>query len=184
MTMKGLVSLEKEGFVIDNKKRKDWANSNKIFVRKSVLKALKKAKAMLPEGYNFKIFDGKRSIEDQRRIIKICEEDFKNRDPKNWKEMLVKFTGGYQSLKQKLPKNTHRHGGAVDITIIDGNGKEIDMGKDTFDKREALNFYERKKNLTKREKQIKKNRRLLKKVMTKAGFEPYYPEWTHWGYSK
>jgi len=182
--MKGLVSLEKHGFILDQSKRKDWAGSKKILVRKSVANALTKAKKLLPEDYNFKVFDGKRSVEDQRRIIKICEEDFKNRDPKNWEKMLVDFTGGYQSLKMKLPKNTHRHGGAVDLTILDEKGKEIDMGGDTFDKREALNFYERKKNLTKREKQIRANRRLLKNVMTKSGFEPHYPEWTHWGYSK
>jgi D-alanyl-D-alanine dipeptidase len=182
--MNNLVSLEKYGFVIDNSERKDYTKAKKMFVRKSVAKALVKARELLPKGYNFKIFDGKRSIEDQRRIIKICEIDFKNRDPKNWKEMLVKFTGGYQSLKQKLPKNTHRHGGAVDLTIINEKGKELDMGEDTLDKREALNYYERKKNLTKREKQIKKNRKLLKKVMTEAGFEPHFPEWNHWRFSK
>ena len=182
--MKGLVSVEKYGFIVDNKKRKDWARSNKIFVRKSLIKSLLGAKNILPKGYNFKIFDGKRSIEDQRRIIKICEVDFKNRDIKNWKEMLVKFTGGYESLKMKLPKDTHRQGGAIDLTILNEKGKELDMGGEKFDKRDALNYYERKKSLTSKEKKIKLNRKLLKKVMTSYGFEPHLPEWTHWGYKK
>lgn len=179
-----LVSLSKYRFVIDNRKRKDYTKAKEMFVRESVAKALVKAREFLLKGYNFKIFDGKRSIEDQRRIIQICEIDFKNRDPKNWKENLVKFTGGYESLKQELPSNTHGQGGAVDLTIIDKNGKELNMGDDTFDKREALTYYERKSNLTKGEREIRDNRRLLKKVMKKSGFESYAPEWTHWGYSK
>ena len=79
---------------------------------------------------------------------------------------------------------SHLGGGAVDLTIVNGKGKELDMGGDTFDEREALNYYERKKNLTKREKEIRKNRRLLKKVMTKAGFKAYSKEWVHWRYGK
>jgi len=182
--MKNLVSLEKYGFVIDNRKRKDYTKAKKMFVRKSVASALVKARGFLPKKYNFKVFDGKRSIEIQRRIIKICEIDLKRRDTKNWEKMLITFTGGYEDLKRKIPKNTHRHGGAIDLIIIDEKRKEIDMSGDTFNKKEALNYYERKKNLTKREKQVKINRRLLKKVMIKAGFEPYFPEWTHWGFSK
>lgn len=182
--MKNLVNLGKYGFIIDNRKRKDYTKAKRMSVRKSVVSALVKAREFLPRGYNFKVFDGKRSIEIQRRIIKICEIDLKKRYPKDWKKMLIKFAGGYEDLKRKIPKNTHRHGGAIDLIIVDEKGKEVDMGGDTFDKREALNYYERKKNLTKREKQVKINRRFLKKVMIKAGFEPYFPEWTHWGFSK
>ena len=68
--MKGLVNVEKYGFLIDNRKRKDWAKSDKIFVRKSLIKPLLKAKKSLPEGYNFKIFDGKRSITSDRTSCK------------------------------------------------------------------------------------------------------------------
>ncbi|MFC1710714.1 M15 family metallopeptidase [Nanoarchaeota archaeon] len=182
--MKGLVSLGKYGFIINNSHRKDYTNVKRIFVRKSVVKALIKAKKDLPKGYNFKIWDGKRSIEQQRKIIKLCEKDFKKKHPKNWEKMLIKFTGGYQSLKQKLPKNTHRHGGAVDITIVNNNGKELFMGGITFSEKDALNYYEKKKKLTKKEKKARDNRRLLKKIMKKVGFKPNLNETHHWGYSK
>ena len=182
--MEKLVNLEKYGFKINNKYRKDWAKSNKIFIRKRVLLALLKAKSFLPEGYNFEIHDGKRSKEDQRRIIKICEEDFKNRYPKNWKEKLLIFTGGYEILKSKPKRDTHLGGGAVDLTILDKKEKELDMGEDSFDEKESLNYYENKKKLTKREEQIKKNRRLLKRIMKKVGFKPYLKEWHHWGFNK
>jgi D-alanyl-D-alanine dipeptidase len=182
--MKGFVSLKKEGFILDQRKRKDWANSKNIFIRKSVVNALINAKKMLPKGHNFKIFDGKRSIAEQKRIINICEKDFKKRFPNDWEKRLIDFTGGYASLKMKLPKDTHRHGGAIDLTIVDSKEKELDMGGDIFNKTMALNYYEGKNNLTKREKKIKLNRRFLKRIMTQAGFKPHLPEWAHWGYAK
>lgn len=182
--MKGLVDLGKYGFVIDNSKR-DYTNAKRMFARKSVAEALVKARNFLPKDYNFKIFSGKRSLAEQRKIVQICAKDFKNRDPKNWRKMLVDFTGGYEILKQKrFSLYSHLGAGAVDLTIVNEKGKELDMGGDTFDEREALNFYERKKNLTKREKDIRENRRLLKKVLRKAGFKSYSKEWTHWGFGK
>ncbi|MFQ5531898.1 MAG: hypothetical protein ACE5ES_04745 [Candidatus Nanoarchaeia archaeon] len=54
----------------------------------------------------------------------------------------------------------------------------------SFDESEALNYYENKRKLTKKEIKIRDNRRLLKKAMSSAGFKPHLPEWTHWGYSK
>ena len=182
--MKKLVDLEKAGFVVNNKFRKDWTGSKKIFLRKSVANALIRAKKLLPKGYNFEIHDGKRSVEDQRKIIKICEEDFKNKYPGSWKERLVIFTGGYKSLTQKIPKHTHRHGGAVDLTILNKKGRQLNMGGRKFNESSYLNYYERRKNLTEKEKVVRKNRRLLKKVMKKAGFieNPY--EWHHWGFGR
>ena len=94
--MKGLVSLGGYGFIIDNSKR-DYTNSKRMFARKSVAKALMKAKSFLPKGYNFKIWSGKRSLAEQRKIIQICAKDFKKRNPENWKKMLIDFTGGYDS---------------------------------------------------------------------------------------
>ena len=181
---KGLVSLGKYGFVINNKFRKDWTKAKRIFVRESVAKALVKAKKNLPKEYNFEIYDGKRSIAQQREIIKICEKDFKEKYPKNWEKILITATGGYKSLTEKVPLDTHRHGGAVDLTIIDDKGKKLMMEEDDTPKKNALNYYERKKKLTKKQKEIKNNRKLLKKVMQKAGFKPYLKEWTHWGFIK
>ena len=182
--MKGLVNLKKYGFIIDNCNRRDYAKSDKIFIRKSVAEALMKAKELLPPGYNFKIWDGKRSLADQRRIVQICAEDFKERDPKNWKQKLIDFTGGYEILKQKkFSPYSHLGGGAVDLTIINEKKKELDMSDGTFDEKEALNYYEKEK-LTKRDMNIRDNRRLLKRVMIKVGFKAYPKEWNHWGYGK
>ena len=179
---KNLVNVEDYGFEVNNKYREDWARSGQILVRKEVAKALVKVREELPEGYNLEIHDGKRTKEDQRRIIKICEEDFKNRFPDSWNERLKKFTGGYESIEKDLPPDTHRHGGAVDLTIIDENGERLNMGGRKYNETSNLGYYENKSDLSKEEKGIRDNRRLLKRAMKKAGFKPNPEEWNHWGY--
>lgn len=179
-----LAELGSKGFIIDNKNRKDYTKSKKMYLRKSAVDALIKAKSFLPEKHNFKIWDGKRSVAEQRRIIKICEEDFKKKYPKNWHNMLVRYTGGYEVLKQKsFWPASHLGGGAVDLTIVKGK-RELDMGGIKLNEQDALNYYEKKKRLSKKEKEIRENRRLLKRVMRKAGFKGYKHEWWHWGYKE
>ena len=68
----------------------------------------------------------------------------------------------------------HNYGIAVDVTIVDGNGKEIDMGFTPFYKN-ILSIYLgyikfKVFNLNKKQKQ---NRKLLSYVMKKAGFTYY-----------
>lgn len=69
----------------------------------------------------------------------------------------------------------HNRGGAVDITLIDENGKDIDMGT-TFD------FFgpESSHDYQKLSKEILKNRKILKKIMLKSGFESFDSEWWHY----
>ena len=80
----------------------------------------------------------------------------------------------------------HNYGIAVDITIIDMNEKEIDMGFSPFYKGDLLIYwnYAKKKIFNLSDKQ-KQNRKLLAEVMKKAGFIPLSFEWWHFnGVSK
>ena len=179
--MKNLINLKKYGFVVSNNKRSFFSSSKPVLVRKSVAEALLKAKSFLPENHNFKVSEGFRSVEEQRKIVESCERRFKKQYPKNWHNMLVRYTGGYKVLDEKPCPGSHMGGGAVDLTLVKGN-RELEMGGITFDERDNLNYYEKKKRLTKKEKEIKESRRILKKAMRKAGFKAYIPEWWHWGY--
>ena len=176
--------MKKYGFILDKTNVATGKKSKVVWLRKSAAEALVKARNLLGEGYNFKIGEGKRSLKEQRAIIKICDRDFKKNNPGNWKEMLIKYTGGYSVLKQKkFEPDTHLGGGAVDLTIIK-DGKELDLGGVKLRESSHLNYYENKNKLTNKQKIIRDNRRLLKKVMKKAGFKSHLPEWWHWGYSK
>jgi len=75
----------------------------------------------------------------------------------------------------------HNYGIAVDITIVDENGKELDMGPSPF-KKSNLEIYWQlftKKLGRKLTKKQKENRKLLLNIMLDAGFYPLSYEWWH-----
>jgi D-alanyl-D-alanine dipeptidase len=75
----------------------------------------------------------------------------------------------------------HNYGIAVDITIVDQNEKEIDMGFSPFRKSSASliwQFAKMKMGFKLSEAQ-KSNRALLANVMKQAGFHPLSFEWWH-----
>jgi zinc D-Ala-D-Ala dipeptidase len=74
----------------------------------------------------------------------------------------------------------HNYGIAVDVTIVDGNNKEIDMGFTPFYKSNFSIYwdYAKIKMIDLSEAQ-RKNRKLLSTIMKKAGFFPLSYEWWH-----
>jgi D-alanyl-D-alanine dipeptidase len=74
----------------------------------------------------------------------------------------------------------HNYGVAVDVTIVDAAGKEIDMGFTPFYKSNLSIYwgYAKLKVFDLSEAQ-KKNRILLSTTMKKAGFFPLSYEWWH-----
>ena len=74
----------------------------------------------------------------------------------------------------------HNYGIAVDVTIVDGNEEEIDMGFTPFYKSNLSIYwgYAKLKMFDLSEAQ-KKNRKLLSTIMKQAGFIPLSYEWWH-----
>ena len=68
----------------------------------------------------------------------------------------------------------HNRGAAVDLTLVDRNGKELEMpsGFDDFTERAYRDY-------TGASSQAKKNRQLLEDAMNKYGFIPLATEWWH-----
>ncbi len=75
----------------------------------------------------------------------------------------------------------HNYGIAVDITIVDTSGKEIDMGFSPFRKGNIEIYWEyiQMKLGRKLTNQQKANRQLLSDTMKKSGFLPLSFEWWH-----
>ncbi len=75
----------------------------------------------------------------------------------------------------------HNYGIAVDITIVDGNNKRLNMGSSPFFVSHAKiywNYFLKKIGIG-LSAEAQQNRDLLKQVMTKAGFYPLSHEWWH-----
>ncbi len=185
------VDLAKYKFIIEPRYYfYGWSNSPRILVRQSVVKALVKARSFLPEGYNFKIWDCKRSLKTNVEMVKSFRRRLRLMYPKaslkKIRKILVTFCGRIPCPVREKHLDTHRRGGAVDLIIVDKGGNELYMGKDFDDltPKAATDFFENKKQLTAIEKIARKNRRLLKRVMTRAGFKNYPVEWWHWSFNK
>ena len=129
-----------------------------------VAKAQKELKKLYPN-YSLLILDGGRPRSVQQKM---------------WN--LVKGTPLQSYVANPSRGSMHNYGAAVDITIIDKKGNELDMGdpdprtnilgKNKKEIQDALNAV----NLTDKQKT---NREMLKQVMLKAGFKPLSFEWWH-----
>ncbi|KAF2519428.1 M15 family metallopeptidase [Flavobacterium salilacus subsp. salilacus] len=75
--------------------------------------------------------------------------------------------------------SNHNRGLAVDIALADEEGNLLDMGNE-FDDFSELSHYAAQAI----SKGAKKNRKLLRKIMIRAGFTPYDNEWWHFDYVK
>ncbi|HEY6143911.1 MAG TPA: M15 family metallopeptidase [Flavobacterium sp.] len=126
------------------------------FLRFKTVKAIIKANAaFMKKGYKIKFFDCYRPIDIQRKMWTIVSNPSYVADP--------------------AKGSIHNRGAAVDITLVDMNGVELDMGT-AFDffGIEASHEYD---NLS---DEIKANRKLLRKVMKRNGFNTFDSEWWHY----
>ena len=143
----------------DNFANKKLYECDACYLRlKTALALLKANKAFLNKGYKIKFFDCYRPFDVQQALW----DSFPN--PR------------YLSNPKK--GSIHNRGGAVDITLVDVNDNEVDMGTpfDYFGK-EAHRTY------TNLPLQVLKNREMLTKIMVKNGFWTIRTEWWHFNYS-
>jgi D-alanyl-D-alanine dipeptidase len=133
----------------------------RCFLRPEAAKAIAKAhKALKDKGYGgLKMFDCYRPRPYQQRLWNKVPDDRYVTPP--WK--------GSQ----------HTRGLAVDLTILDKNGNELDMGTpfDTFSEK-AHSTYQ---NLP---QEVLNNRMLLKEVLQDVGFQGIRTEWWHFSYQR
>jgi zinc D-Ala-D-Ala dipeptidase len=122
---------------------------------KTVNALLSANKMFLKKGYKIKIFDCYRPLDIQKKMWAIVPNP--------------------DYVANPAKGSIHNRGGAVDITLVDRDGKELDMGTvfDFFGKEASHNY-------TNFSNQILKNRKLLKKIMIKNGFNSFDSEWWHY----
>jgi D-alanyl-D-alanine dipeptidase len=154
----------------------------KIYVRKTVEEMLLAAANLLPEGYKLKILDAWRPAAVQKALFdeyySVLQERFQgDKSEDELKEMASQFVS-YPSEDPNRPF-VHATGGAVDLTIVDAKGKELNMGTafDDFSDAAHTTYFENT-DCT----EIRDNRRLLYHVMAGVGFTNYPGEWWHYDF--
>jgi zinc D-Ala-D-Ala dipeptidase len=94
---------------------------------------------------------------------------------------LVRGTPQQNYVARPDPGSMHNHGAAVDISIADENGEALDMGTafDHFGPLAQPRFEDRYLRAGKLTPEQVENRRLLREVMTEAGWRGIRNEWWH-----
>ena len=116
-------------------------------------KAIKLAKA---QSYKLKIFDGFRPLKAQQFLFD-------------------KFPDGNFVSNPKTGAVPHCRAIAVDLTLIDKNGKELEMGTE-FDDFTSKSYHANQEISVK----AQKNRFILMGIMLSSGFDFYQKEWWHY----
>lgn len=93
----------------------------------------------------------------------------------------VKGTSKQRYVANPKKHSLHNYGAAVDITLADSTGNEIDMGTpfDHLGDEAQTRYHSRFLNNKQLTQTHINNRMLLKQVMKQAGFQPILSEWWH-----
>jgi D-alanyl-D-alanine dipeptidase len=148
------------------------------FARRQVGQKLIEAQTMLPSGVKFLIKECYRPMSVQKGFWDGYSNLLRKKFPE-WNEAQV-----YEEcskLNAPLDVAPHTTGGAVDLTLIDDQGRWLDMGTEfnasPLGSQQAT--YTDAENIS---EAAKKNRKILVDVMTAVGFVNYPTEWWHWSY--
>ncbi len=161
-------------------------NTNYTKIRKTVYDKLKQAQAMLPDGLKFRLYEGYRSLELQEKIFQERYEKLKKENPKLSHQQLfiesTKFVSPVINLDESKNIPPHATGGAIDVYLIDKEGKVVDMGIHLDDTYEDLKgIYCRTDSQAISEK-AKEYRKIMGQVLQAVGFVNYPTEYWHWSY--
>ena len=164
--MQNLVLIEQNNFDVELDLR--YASNNNVtgqkiyqnaicYLHQDAVICLKKAIELAQiQGLRLKIFDCYRPIKSQQFLFD-------------------KFPGGDFVSNPANGAVPHCRGVAIDLTLIDKNGEELDMGTD-FD-----NFSEKAYHGNKEVSALaQKNRFILMGIMMSSGWDFYQKEWWHY----
>ncbi|NPV12485.1 MAG: D-alanyl-D-alanine dipeptidase [Ignavibacteria bacterium] len=133
--------------------------TNKVYLIKEASESLVKVNQYLKKKYNLrlKIFDGYRPLSVQKKMWAIMPDE--------------------RYVANPAKGSRHNRGCAVDLTLVDSLGNELDMGTpyDDFTEKSHIDY----KNLPER---VLQNRKILQEAMTKFNFLPMRTEWWHFDY--
>ena len=160
ISLESSIKIDIKYATTDNFVKEKMYNCGKCFLRPEVAEAIVKAQKQLKKkGYGLKMFDCYRPRPFQQRLWDKVPDDRYVTNPKKG--------------------SMHNRGAAVDLTLVDKNGKELDMGT-------PFDFFGEKayQTCTDLPKNVLENRKLLNSTLESVGFKTIRTEWWHFSYTK
>ena len=130
----------------------------RAWLRRGTAEKLARAQAQLrKQGFRLKLWDAFRPLKAQYRMWEVCPNDDYVADPTR---------GGCSN---------HNRGSAVDVTLVALDGAPVAMPSDFDDFSGAA-----RRDTPCNDPAARSNSRLLERVMSECGFQPYIGEWWHY----
>ncbi|MFF4232334.1 M15 family metallopeptidase [Streptomyces sp. NPDC001820] len=172
-----LVDVRRGGSLLVDARKQDPANAF-AFLREGVLERLFKAQALLPQGLRLLFVEGYRPPSLQREYFEEYASQLRTSHTAWSDEQIHSAASRYVSPPDIAP---HSAGAAVDLTLADAGGRELDLGtRMNADPEESEGAcYTHAVNIS---EEAHANRKQLGAVLTAAGLVNYPTEWWHWSF--
>jgi D-alanyl-D-alanine dipeptidase len=173
-----LVDVREGGrLLVDQRK---WHDSAGAFahLREGVLDRVLEAQELLPAGMRLLYVEGYRPPDLQRRYFEEYAAQLRAEHPEWTAERIRSAASRYVSPPEIAP---HSAGAAVDLTLADDGGRELDMGTrmNATPEESGGACYTGADTIT---PEARARRDILGDVLTAAGLVNYPTEWWHWSY--
>ena len=179
-----IMSIKKAGILVDSQYYNQGipGSYKDCYARKTVIDKLIEAEKLLPQGLKIKVYDAYRPICIQQRLWNFYRQTIKNKNKELTEDELDFKTSFFISKPSydEMNPSLHNTGGAVDLTLVGPDGKELDMGTkfDAFGDKAWTNHFEDYSN----NEEVRNNRRILYWAMIQVGFTNLPSEWWHYDY--
>ncbi|WP_406065822.1 M15 family metallopeptidase [Streptomyces sp. NBC_01077] len=172
-----LVDVRRNGSLLVDTRKQDPADAY-AYLREGVLERLIEAQAMLPQGLRLLFVEGYRPPSLQREYFEEYAGQLGAAHPDWTAGQIHSAASRYVSPPDIAP---HSAGAAVDLTLADTDGQELDLGtRMNADPEESKGAcYTDAVGIT---EEARANRELLGSVLTAAGLVNYPTEWWHWSF--
>jgi len=163
--------------LVDDRKQQDSADSF-AYLREGVLDRLLTAEASLPSDLRLLFVEGYRPPSLQRRYFDEYAANLRANHPEWPAEEVRSAASRFVSPPEIAP---HSAGAAVDLTLADADGRELDLGTrmNATPEESAGACYTHAANITDKARSL---RHILSTALTDAGLVNYPTEWWHWSY--
>lgn len=149
-----------------------------VHVRAGLAARLREADRLLPAGVRLRVVEGFRPAERQRAIVASYTAELRALSPGIGPDDLERLTSRFVAPLDVAP---HVAGAAVDLTLVDAHGDELDLGTpiDATPEQSAGRCFFAAADLRPAQRA---HRDLLAEVLASQGLVNYPTEWWHWSY--
>lgn len=152
---------------------------NRFFLRRGVIERLRLASVVLKKerpDWRFKLVYAYRHPEIQTKYFEARQNEIRAKNPSLTED---EIRDRAHLLSASPDVAGHPTGGAIDITIVDEAGVELDMGTSIADFSQGEKIQTFFPSLAEKQKE---NRRLLRELLKQQAFAPFDGEWWHFSY--